>query len=209
MELIVTQDVLIPRDDTMAVTDLAIDTLRTLGQPARVLDLCTGSGCIGLAIAHHLDRCNVTLCDVSPRALAVAKQNIAALRLKSRVTAFEADVTKPASRFLGQFDLIVANPPYVTRAEMLQLQPSVRDYEPHLALDGGEDGLDFYRAIIDNFSCALKDGGYLCLEFGFGQYMAVGMLLESSGYTDIRFRKDARGVIRAVVAQKLINKTNV
>lgn len=202
MELIVTPDVLIPRDDTMAVTDLAIDTLRTLEQPARVLDLCTGSGCIGLAIAHHLDRCNVTLCDVSPKALAVAKQNIAALRLKSRVTAFEADVTKPASRFLGQFDLIVANPPYVTRAEMLQLQPSVREFEPHLALDGGADGLDFYRAIVDNFSCALKKGGFLCLEFGFGQYMAVGMLLESSGYTDIRFRKDALGVIRAVVAQK-------
>ena len=78
----------------------------------------------------------------------------------------------------------------------------MRDYEPSLALDGGEDGLDFYRAILDNFTSALKDGGYLCLEFGFGQYMAVGMLLEASGYTDIRFRKDARGIIRAVIAQK-------
>ena len=144
----------------------------------------------------------MTLCDVSAKALAVAKQNIASLRLKSRVTAFEADVTKPAAKFLGQFDLIVSNPPYVTRAEMTQLQPSVRDYEPSLALDGGEDGLDFYRAILDNFTSALKDGGYLCLEFGFGQYMAVGMLLEASGYTDIRFRKDARGIIRAVIAQK-------
>lgn len=202
LELLVTPDVLIPRDDTMAVTELAIDTLRALGQPARVLDLCTGSGCIGLAVAHHLDKCNVTLCDVSPRALAVAKQNIASLRLKSRVTAFEADVMQPAPKFLGQFDLIVANPPYITRAEMAQLQPSVREYEPHLALDGGEDGLVFYRGIVDNFSAALKDGGFLCLEFGFGQYMAVGMLLEASGYTDIRFRKDARGVIRAVIGQK-------
>ena len=118
MELTVTPDVLIPRDDTMAVTDLAIDTLREMPSPARVLDLCTGSGCIGLAIAHHLDKCNVTLCDVSTKALAVAKQNIASLRLKSRVTAFEADVTKPAAKFLGQFDLIVSNPPYVTRAEI-------------------------------------------------------------------------------------------
>ncbi len=202
LELLVTPDVLIPRDDTMAVTELAIDTLRARSQPARVLDLCTGSGCIGLAVAHHLDKCNVTLCDVSPRALAVAKQNIASLRLKSRVTAFEADVMQPAPKFLGQFDLIVANPPYITRAEMAQLQPSVREYEPHLALDGGEDGLAFYRSIVDNFSAALKDGGFLCLEFGFGQYMAVGMLLEASGYTDIRFRKDARGVIRAVIGQK-------
>lgn len=209
MELAVTPDVLIPRDDTMAVTELAIDTLRTLEQPTRALDLCTGSGCIGLAIAHHLDRCSVTLCDVSPKALDVAKRNIAALRLKSRVSAFEADVTKPASAFLGRFDLIVANPPYVTRAEMLQLPPSVREFEPRLALDGGEDGLDFYRAIIDNFSRAIREGGYLCLEFGFGQYMAVGMLLESSGYSEIRFRKDARGVIRAVAARKSERKTNV
>ncbi len=202
LELTVTPDVLIPRDDTMAVTDLAIETLREMGRPARVLDLCTGSGCIGLAIAHHMDKCNVTLCDVSPAALAVARQNIAALRLKSRVTAFEADAFQPAPRFLGQFDLITANPPYVTRAEMAQLPPSVREYEPHLALDGGEDGLDVYRAILDHFSAALRDGGYLCLEFGFGQYMAVGMLLEASGYSDIRFRKDARGVVRAVIAQK-------
>lgn len=209
LEFLVTPDVLIPRDDTMAVTDLAIEALREMGRPARVLDMCTGSGCIGLAIAHHLDKCNVTLCDVSAKALAVAKQNIAALRLKSRVTAFEVDAFQPAPKFLGQFDLIVSNPPYVTKAEMARLAPSVRNYEPHLALDGGEDGLDVYRALLDNYSAALKEGGFVCMEFGFGQYMAVGMLLEASGYSDIRFRKDTRGVIRAVIAQKNLDKTNV
>lgn len=202
MDLKVTPDVLIPRDDSMAVAELAIDTLRAGTFPARALDLCTGSGCIGLAIAHHLDGVHVTLCDVSKAALAVAKENIAAMRLRSRVTAFEADVLLPADPFLGKFDLIVANPPYVTRAEMARLQPSVKDYEPHLALDGGEDGLDFYRAILANYTDALKAGGHICFEFGFDQYMAVGMLLEEAGYDEIRFRKDARGVIRAVVAEK-------
>lgn len=209
MELKVTPDVLIPRDDSVAVAELAIDTLRQGTFPARALDLCTGSGCIGLAIAHHLDGVNVTLCDVSKAALAVAKENIAAMRLKSRVTAFEADVTQPCDPFLGKFDLIVANPPYVTRAEMARLEPSVKDYEPHLALDGGEDGLDFYRAILKNFTPALKEGGHICFEFGFAQYMAVGMLLEEAGYDEILFRKDLRGVIRAVVAEKHFLETNV
>ena len=179
MELIVTPDVLIPRDDTMAVTDLAIDTLRALEPPARVLDLCTGSGCIGLAIAHHLDRCNVTLCDVSPEALSVAKQNIAALRLKSRVTAFEADVTKPASKFLGQFDLIVSNPPYISRQEMDALMPETRR-EPALALFGGEDGLDFYRRICREAPAQLREGGCLLLEIGWRQREAVSALVREA-----------------------------
>ena len=97
-------DVLIPRDDTMAVTDLAIEAARTYPAPQRVLDLCTGSGCIGLAIAHCVETARVTLADISEPALRVAKQNVANLRLKSRVTAFSVDVLQPAPRFLGQFD---------------------------------------------------------------------------------------------------------
>ena len=140
LELTITPDVLIPRDDTMAVTELAIETLRTIEPPQRVLDLCTGSGCIGLAIAHQVESARVTLADVSPEALRIAKLNLTALKMAGRVNAFQADAREPAPKFWGQFDLIVSNPPYVTAQEMTELEPSVRDHEPHLALDGGEDG---------------------------------------------------------------------
>lgn len=202
MELTVTPDVLIPRDDTMAVTELAIETLRTLPPPQRVLDLCTGSGCIGLAIAHQLETARVTLADVSPAALKIAKKNLSDLKMTGRVNALQADVFESAPKFWGQFDLIVSNPPYITAQEMAELAPSVREHEPHLALDGGEDGLDFYRAILQNFTPALRVGGWLCFEFGFRQHVQVGMLLSDAGYQELHFVRDSGGVIRAVRARK-------
>lgn len=202
LPFVVTPDVLIPRDDTMAVTDLAVEAARTYPSPQRVLDLCTGSGCIGLAIAHSVDSARVTLADVSESALRVARQNIANLRLKSRVTAFSVDALQKAPKFLGQFDLIVSNPPYVTTKEMAELPVSVWAYEPHLALEGGADGLDFYRAILRNFDAALRPGGTICLEFGLSQETAIEALLQDAGYEEITFRKDLRGVVRAVAAKK-------
>ena len=130
------------------------------------------------------------------------EQNVANLRLKSRVTAFSVDVLQPAPRFLGQFDLIVSNPPYVTTQEMAKLDVSVWAYEPHLALEGGADGLDFYRAILKNFDAALCPGGTICFEFGFGQETALTELLQAAGYEDVTLRKDLRGVVRAVSAKK-------
>ena len=209
MELIVTPDVLIPRDDTMAVTDLAILHLRQLAPPQRVLDLCTGSGCIGLAIANHVPTARVSLCDVSPAALRVARQNTAQQKLAGRVHCLLGDARQKAPEFWGKFSLIVSNPPYVTREEMTQLDASVKDYEPLLALDGGADGLDFYRLILRNFTSALQPGGYLCLEFGMGQEHAVGELLRAHGYDTLRFVRDLRGVIRAVSARLPEIKTNV
>lgn len=200
MELTVTPDVLIPRDDTMAVTDLAIFHLRQMQSPQRVLDLCTGSGCIGLAIAKNVPSARVTLTDVSSAALAVAKLN--SQNLKLHANCIPGDVRKTPPSFWGQFDLIVSNPPYVTKQEMLELEPSVRDYEPHLALDGGVDGLDFYRLIIRNYTGSIRPGGYLCLEFGMGQEKAVGGLLSDGGFEEIRFVRDLRGVIRAVSAKR-------
>ena len=202
ISLEVTPDVLIPRDDTMAVTDLALEVLRT-GRPSpRVLDLCCGSGCIGLAIAHQLPDAHVTLADISRPALAVAKRNIKRLKLMNRVTAIGLDAKKPAPSFVGTLDALVCNPPYVTAEEMTQLEPSVRDYEPALALDGGADGLDFYRAVAENFTRLIASGGYLCFEFGLGQHVAVSMILQEYGYTDIALRKDLRGVIRAARGTK-------
>ena len=202
LELTVTPDVLIPRDDTMAVTDLALEVLRTGHPSPRVLDLCCGSGCIGLAIAHQLPDAHVTLADISRPALAVAKRNIKRLKLMNRVTAIGLDAKKPAPSFVGTLDALVCNPPYVTAEEMTQLEPSVRDYEPALALDGGADGLDFYRAVAENFTRLIASGGYLCFEFGLGQHVAVSMILQEYGYTDIALRKDLRGVIRAARGTK-------
>ena len=201
MTLTVTPDVLIPRDDTMAVTDLAVKKAMFLQQNPRILDLCTGSGCIGLAVARRVKDAKLTLADVSPAALRVAKKNVADLRLNGRVTCVPADVTKPAPHFLGQFDLIVANPPYVTTAEMETLDPSVRDYEPRLALHGGADGLDYYRAIAENYRTALRPGGFLALEFGMGQADAVCDILREKDFEILELKEDNSGVTRAVLAR--------
>ena len=201
MNLYVDHSVLIPRDDTCAVTALAIKKGLFLDQDPRIMDLCTGSGCIGLAIANRVKDARVTLADVSKDALVIAKKNIARHKLSARVSCVQADALTPAPAFLGKFDMIVSNPPYITTAEMEELPASVKDYEPHLALHGGEDGLDFYRAIIQNYSSALKPGGYLCFEFGMGQGDAVCALLEQHGYTVLDRTKDYNDRERAVLAQ--------
>ena len=201
LPFIVTPDVLIPRDDTIAVTDLALEALRGKTEP-RVLDLCCGSGCIGLAIAHQLQDAHVTLADISRPALAVAKRNIKRLKLMNRVTAVGLDARKQGPSFVGALDALACNPPYVTSEEMTRLEPSVKEYEPALALDGGKDGLDFYRAVAANYSHLLVPGGSLCFEFGLGQHMAVSMILQEYGYTDIVLRKDLRGVVRAARGKK-------
>lgn len=202
MTLTVTPDVLIPRDDTNVVTELAIKKALFLEQNPRILDLCTGSGCIGLAIAKRVKDARVTLGDVSQAALRVARRNVQDQKLTARVKCLPIDVKKPAQEFLGTFDLIVANPPYIPSGEIQTLDPSVRDFEPRLALDGGEDGLDFYRAILQNFTAALQPNGYLCLEFGMGQERAVCALLMRGGYEVLELRKDTADITRAVLAQK-------
>ncbi len=201
MTLFVDKNVLIPRDDSCAVTQLAIKRGLFLDQDPRILDLCTGSGCIGLAIANRVKDARVTLADISKDALAVAKKNIVRHKLSARVSCVQADALAPASSFLGKFDLIVSNPPYVTTAEMEALPGSVKDYEPHLALHGGNDGLDFYRAIVKNYTAALKPGGYLCFEFGMGQGDAVCAILQKNGYTVLERVQDFNERERAVLAQ--------
>ena len=201
MTLYVDKNVLIPRDDTCAVTQLAIKRGLFLDQDPRVLDLCTGSGCIGLAIANRVKDARVTLADVSRDALAVAKKNITRHKLSARVSCVQADALAPASSFLGKFDLIVSNPPYITTEEMRELPSSVKDHEPHLALHGGKDGLKFYRAIVENYTSALKPGGYLCFEFGMGQGDDVCEILQNNGYTVLERVQDFNERERAVLAQ--------
>ena len=201
LSLQVDRRVLIPRDDTCAVTELAIHYGLGLKTGPRILDLCTGSGCIGLAIANRIKDARVTLADISKDALSVAKVNISNLKLSARVSCLQASALEPPKPFLGKFDLIVSNPPYITGKEMTELDCSVKDYEPHLALYGGEDGLDFYRAISKNFKNALLPGGYLCFEFGLGQGDAVCHILEENGFTILERSRDYNNIERAVIAR--------
>ena len=134
-------------------------------------------------------------------ALKIARKNVQDQGLGGRVSCVAVDALQPAAPFLGQFDLIVSNPPYVTRAEMQTLPRSVRAFEPAMALDGGEDGLDFYRAIVQNFQPALKPGGYLCFEFGMGQLDAVCEILTANQFEIVQTAEDAGGIMRAVLAR--------
>ena len=201
LPLYVNENVLIPRDDTVAVAQLAINQAIFLPGDPRVMDLCTGSGCIGLAVASRIKDARVTLADISKDALAVAKKNIARHKMTGRVSCMQVDAMKPAPAFLGKFDMIVSNPPYITTAEMPELQDSVKLFEPHLALWGGADGLDFYRSIALNFSAALKPGGFLCLEFGEDQGDDICRILEENGYTILERSRDYNDTERAVLAQ--------
>ncbi len=201
LPLYVSEHVLIPRDDTVAVAELAIKKSIFLDSTPRILDLCTGTGCIGLAVASRVPDARVTLADISKEALAVARRNITRNRLGSRVSCVQADALSAPPAFLGQFDLIVSNPPYITGAEMLELDKSVKDFEPHLALYGGEDGLAFYRSIARHYRSALKPGGFLCFEFGMGQGDDVCAILEENGYIILERTRDYNHRERAVVAQ--------
>ena len=201
LTLHINQNVLIPRDDTCAVVGLAINQAIFLPADPRVLDLCTGSGCIGLAVASRIKDARVTLADISKDALAVAKKNIVLNKMSGRVSCIQADALSPAPAFLGKFDMIVSNPPYITGPEMAELPDSVKNYEPYLALYGGRDGLDFYRSIASNYRSALKPGGYLALEFGMGQGDDVCRILRENGYTILERTKDFNDRERAVLAQ--------
>lgn len=201
LPMYVSPDVLIPRDDTCALAEMAIHKGLFLDKDPRILDLCCGSGCIGLALASRLKDARVTLGDLSQEALAVARKNIQRNHMGGRVSCVKLNAMEAPPPFLGKFDMIVSNPPYVTAAEMEELPPSVKNYEPHMALYGGRDGLDFYRAITEGYCSVLKPGGFLCYEFGMGQGDAVCAILEENGFTVLERTLDYNERERAVLAQ--------
>ena len=201
LKLYVNEHVLIPRDDTCALAAMAIRQAIFLPQTPRILDLCCGTGCIGLAIASRVKDARVTLADISKEAVAVAKKNIQLHKMSGRVNCVQADALAEPPVFLGKFDMIVSNPPYITGEEMKTLDRSVRDFEPHLALYGGEDGLDFYRAIVEKYKTALKPGGYLAFEFGEDQGDDICDILTNNGFTILERTKDFNETERAVLAQ--------
>jgi len=196
LQLNVSRETLIPRIDTEVVVDRAVQILRRFESP-RVLDLCTGCGCIGCAIAFSVPNARVTLADVSDEALSVARKNIKSLNLTRRVSTAAADALKHAPA-LRKFDLIVCNPPYIPTEEIALLDKEVRCFEPLIALDGGADGLDFYRAVAAKWRILLDLGSYLLFEVGYNQCDDVMKILAENGYSQISCTKDTQGIRRAV-----------
>lgn len=198
LTLTVNQDVLIPRMDTEVLAERAILLARAAGEGARVLDLCAGSGCVGLAVATNVPQCRVVLADLSEAALKICKQNIRRCDLNARVTCVQADALQPPDGALWDFDVIACNPPYIPTGDLASLDPSVRDFEPRSALDGGPDGLDFYRAVASQWGPALRLGGSLLFEVGIGQAPDVENLMMEHGFTDIQSSQDTQGIWRVV-----------
>ena len=198
LPLNISQDVLIPRADTEVLAERGIQKAREAGEGARVLDLCAGSGCVGLAVAANAPECRVVLGELSEGALRICKQNVRRNNLNARVTCLSVDALEPPASSLWDFDVIVCNPPYIPTADIEGLEHSVKDFEPHMALDGGEDGLDFYRFIAAKWKTALRLGGTLIFEVGIGQAPAVEEILALNGYDDIKTTIDTGEIWRVV-----------
>ena len=198
LPLDISRDVIIPRADTETLAERAILLAKAAGEGARVLDLCAGSGWVGLAVAANAPNCRVVLADISEGALRICKQNVRRNNLNARVTCVQADALAAPAASLWDFDVIACNPPYIPHKELPDLDVSVKDYEPWGALDGGLDGLDFYRAISANWGTALRLGGSLIFEVGMGQAPAVEQIMAQNGFENIVTHQDPRGVWRVV-----------
>lgn len=198
LELAVTPDVLIPRPETEVFVDVALELLPEGG---RVLDLCCGSGAIALSLAREA-AAEVVATDISAAALDVARANGQRCGLAGRVEWHCGDLFAPLCR-TAPFDLVAANPPYVRHGDLAQLAPEVRDYEPHLALDGGADGLAYHRRIAQEAADFIRPGGHLLLEIGDGQGAAVEALLaQSERLVEVQIRPDLNQIPRVVVARR-------
>ena len=194
--------VLIPRPDTEVLATKLIDAARGAGS-CRILDLCAGSGCIGLAAAANLPNARVLLGELDDEALKICRQNIRRSNLTGRVTSMKLDAREKPTRSLGEFNFLVSNPPYIPSADIDTLDVSVREHEPRLALDGGEDGLDFYRAICEKWRDALALEGMLFFEVGIGQADQVLRIMRSHGFGDIQIVKDLNNIPRVVYGTRV------
>ena len=197
LPLDISEHVLIPRPDTEVLAEKAIEFLQPKGE-CRVLDLCAGSGCVGLAVASQVNDARVVLGELSEGALRICRQNIRRNGLSGRVVPLAMDVMAGPPAHLGEFDCIVSNPPYIPRADIEGLDVSVKDYEPHMALDGGEDGLDFYRTICEKWRDVMHPGTGLFFEVGIGQADDVLRIMRAQGFGDIQVAEDGGGIPRVV-----------
>lgn len=195
LEFDVNEHVLIPRQDTEVLVERALKLLRD-GQS--VLDMCTGSGCIIISLAKNRHLKKAAGADISADALSVAKGN--AIKHKADVTFVKSNLFENIDD--GEYDMIVSNPPYIETAKIESLMPEVRDYEPRIALDGGTDGLDFYKRIVWDAKNFLKPEGYLVFEIGYNQKDSVCGLMKKAGYTDVEAGCDLAGLPRVCLGRR-------
>lgn len=197
LPLDISESVLIPRPDTETLVDHVVAWLRPLPE-CRVLDLCAGSGCIGLAIASQVPGARVVLGELDEGALRICRQNIRRNSLSGQVVSLQMDALSDPPPRLGDFDCLVCNPPYIPSGDIAGLDVSVRDYEPHLALDGGTDGLDFYRSVCRRWRDVLHTGSRLAFEVGIGQADDVLRLMRGEGFGELEILPDPAGIPRVV-----------
>jgi len=193
--------VLIPRPDTEILVETALLGTRERHLYGRMLDLCTGSGCVAIAFAKERPTWRVTAVDLSPDAAVVARDNVRRAGVVHNVAVLEGDLFAALADG-ARFELITANPPYIPSAEIADLDADVRDFEPRLALDGGDDGLAVTRRLVGEAMRYLSPGGLLALEGGFDQAPAVAALLEAHGFEQIARSKDLAGVERVVSGRR-------
>ena len=201
LELYVNQDVLIPRQDTEILVEEVINILQNIkAENIQILDMCTGSGAIAIALAKNVEKCIVDAVDISSGALEVVRKNVVKNQVEDKINIINSDLFSKVPN--KKYNLIVSNPPYIERNVIENLDKQVQK-EPIIALDGGEDGLDFYKKIINKASSYLESNGYLCFEIGYNQKNEVQNLLSNSGkYQNIYCKKDLCGNDRVVIAKK-------
>lgn len=197
LEFRVNEHVLIPRQDTEILVE---EVLKNLHDGMRILDMCTGSGCIVLSLLHYSNGCKGVGVDISEEALAVAEENAAVILEKTGQTEVQCDFVQSNlfENVTGQYEFIVSNPPYIQSAVIDTLMPEVREHEPRLALDGTEDGLFFYRRIVEEAPDFLTSGGMLYFEIGYDQAESVSALMNNAGFVEINIVKDYAGLDRVV-----------
>lgn len=191
----VNENVLIPRQDTEILVE---EVLKELHDGMRVLDMCTGSGCILLSLLHYSNDCEGLGVDLSAEALEVAGRNVLKVLTPEKAEHAHFLQSDLFEKVEGKFEIIVSNPPYIASAEVEKLMPEVRDHEPRMALDGTEDGLYFYRCIIEEAGKHLVSSGMLFFEIGYDQGQAVSELMRTKGYCEVQVVQDYAGLDRVV-----------
>ena len=201
LDFIVNEDVLIPRPETELLVETVIAfSYQSSAFSLKILDLCTGSGCIAIPLTKNIPECKIVASDISEAALDIARLNAEKNGVCDNIKFVQSDLF---SNITGKFDIIASNPPYIAGYEFKSLQKEVL-MEPHIALDGGKDGLDFYRRIISEAARYLDRGGYLIIEIGFGQKEAISKIIKDYGELKLlEVKKDFSGIDRVVTATKI------
>ena len=202
LDFYVEEGVLIPRPDTEPLVEEVIDLVS--GQSdLKIVDIGTGSGAITVSLAKYIKDCKVYSLDISDKALSIGLKNAISNGVEDKINFIKSDVFSGIENKNLKIDVIVSNPPYIRKSDIETLHTQVKDYEPYIALEGGEDGLDFYRAITEQSIKYLKDNGILAFEVGHDQAQDVSDILRKNGYSKIYTKKDLQGIDRVVIGFKL------